>query len=121
MDLRVSMGDLSVLSNINPLQKLMQVALSSIEGFRRGLAWLSLFACSGVDIPLSVFQDLATVSSRFQAGLQDCATLVKACLYSAWLRSIGRQDLQVTIALLFTHLQPEILGNIQSHECLAET
>lgn len=115
------MTDPAALINVNPLQKLMRIAQSSPDGFRRGLAWLSLFACSGVDIPLSVFEDLAAATSKFKATLQDCTVLVKACLYSAWLRSIGRQDLQATVAALLAYLEPQILVNLRSHEANTET
>lgn len=115
------MGDVAAFTNISPLQKLTHIAHSSAEGFRRGLEWLSLFACSGVDIPLSTFQELASEAWRFQASLTDCITLVKACLYSSWLRSIGRQDLQATIATLLVYLEPEILSNIRLRENMGET
>lgn len=121
VDSRLTMTDPAALINVNPLHKLMRIAQSSANGFRSGLAWLSLFACSGVDIPLSIFQDLASATSKFKATLQDCTVLIKACLYSTWLRSIGRQDLQATVAVLLEYLEPQILNNLRSHEAITET
>lgn len=115
------MGDLSALSSINPLRKLVAVAFASPEGFRQGLSWIGLFAFSGVDIPLSTFLDFATKGSRFKMNLQDCTMLVKAALYSAWLRSIGRQDMQATVATLLMHMESQLVQNLQSRELVSET
>lgn len=120
-DSRLTMGDLSALIGVNPLQKLMTIAFSSAEGLRRGLSWLCLFAASGVDIPHSTFLDFASKCSRFQVGLQDCTALVKATLYSVWLRAIGRHELQFVIATLFAHLELQIAENLQSRQAVVET
>lgn len=115
------MGDLSVLGNINPLQKLITIAFANAEGFRRGLSWLCLFASSGVDIPLGTFLDFATKATRFQMNLKECTTLITAALYSTWLRSIGRHELQAMVATLLTHLELQIVQNVQSGEAFEDT
>jgi hypothetical protein len=115
------MGDLSALSNVNPLQKLLSMAFASAEGFRKGLSWLCLFASSGVDIPFTTFLDFATNIPRFQMELQDCALLIKACLYSCWLRSIGRQEMQAAVAMVLSNMEPQISQNLQSRHALTET
>ncbi|KAI0703614.1 hypothetical protein BC835DRAFT_1483812 [Cytidiella melzeri] len=120
-DSRFTMVDLSAFSNVNPLQKLMSVAFASSEGFRTGLSWLCLFASSGVDIPLKTYLDFAVKGSRFHMDLQDCTMLVKAALYSCWLRSIGRHEMQAMIATLFTQMELQVVQNLQSREAVPQT
>lgn len=115
------MGDLSTLGNINPLSKLVSIAFGSAEGFRRGISWLGVFALSGVDIPLATFIDFATKASRFGMNLQECTTLIKAALYSSWLRSIGRHEMQAMIATLLTYLEERIIQNIECGESVDDT
>lgn len=108
------MGELAAIANVNPLHKLMDISFSSMDGYRRGLRWLCIFASSGVDIPVSAFYQFAASAGRFRADLEDCSILVKAGLYSAWLRSIGRQELQGMVGLLHEHLAATIVASLES-------
>ncbi|KAI0093920.1 hypothetical protein BDY19DRAFT_989447 [Irpex rosettiformis] len=120
-DSRLTMGDLSTLGNVNPLQKLISIAFRSAEGFPRGISWLCLFTSSGVDVPLSTFVDFATKAARFRIDLEGCTTLVKAALYASWLRSIGRHEMQAMVATLLTHLELQMIQNFQSGENIDNT
>ena len=119
-DGRNSAGDLAAIANINPLQNLMEISFASRNGYRRGLRWLCIFASSGVDIPVSAFFQFAAFVGKFQADLEDCLLLTKAVLYSAWLRSIGRQDLQAVLGMLHDYLSPMIVPKIWQDESYIE-
>lgn len=107
---RGSVGDIASLTAINPLQKLLEISFSSEDGYRRGLRWLSIFASSGVDIPVSAFFQFAVAAERFHANLEDCLVLTKAGLFAAWLRAIGRQDLQVMVGILHDHISMDVVS-----------
>ena len=115
-DGRNSMGDLAGLTNINPLESLMTVSFGSRDGYRRGLRWLCIFASSGVDIPIPLFFQFANEAKRFRADLDDCLVLIKASLFAAWLRSIGRQELQTIAGMLHEHLSSELMSKLWSGE-----
>ena len=54
-------------------------------------------------------------------NLQECTTLIKAALYSSWLRSIGRHEMQAMIATLLTYLEERIIQNIECGESVDDT
>ena len=110
------MGDLAGLANVNPLQSLMTVSFGSRDGYQRGLRWLCIFASSGVDIPLPLFYQFAGEAPRFRATLDDCLVLARACLYAAWLRSIGRQELQAVAGILHEYLAQDLVSRLWSGE-----
>ena len=112
------MGDLSSLANVNPLQAMLNIATTSKSGYQRGLRWISLFALSGVDIPITIWIQFATLASKFRVDLRDCSLLVNAALYSSWLRPTGRLELQTMISMLHAHLSAEIINGLQASENL---
>lgn len=120
IDARSTMGDLSSLTNINPLQAMMNIATTTRSGYQRGLRWLCLFASSGVDIPVPIFIQFAMLTKKFKADLKDCSLLVEAALSASWLRSVGRLDLQNMIGLLHVYLSNEILGYLETSENFKE-
>ncbi|KAJ3559109.1 hypothetical protein NM688_g537 [Phlebia brevispora] len=106
LDSRFTMGDLSSLANINPLQVMTNLATTTKSGYERGLHWLNLFATSGVDIPIPIFMQFAV--------------LANAALAAAYLRPIGRLDLQPMISLLHTYLSQQILNSVRASENIRE-
>lgn len=99
----------------------MNVASADIEGWRRSLHWLCLFARSGVDIPVSTYMTFSSLGIKFNATLIDYVLLVDAALSSTWLKSMGRQELQVIVSALHSRLAPEILENFRIKRCLLES
>ena len=114
------MGDLSALADVNPLQVMLSIATSTRSGYERGLQWLCIFAFSGVDIPVPIFLQFATLAKKFKANLRDCSKLVDAAMYSSYLRSLGRLDLQTLIAALHVHVFGEISSCLQALEKVDE-
>ncbi|KAI0054105.1 hypothetical protein FA95DRAFT_1480391 [Auriscalpium vulgare] len=107
--------------NMDPWNIVLRTASSSEEGLRKGLRWLSLFARSGVDIPVAMFQRFAALTGRFKLTLCDTVVLLEAAFSSTWLKSLGRQDLIATIGSLHLRLSGEVLSNISKHSSTSET
>ncbi|KAF7793229.1 hypothetical protein EIP86_004339 [Pleurotus ostreatoroseus] len=116
LDARFSMGDLSSLANVNPLQVMTNLATTTKSGYQRGLNWLNLFTSSGVDVPVPIFMQFASLTSKFKPSLADCSILVDAALAACYLRPIGRLELQPIIGLLHEYLSSVILDRIQASE-----
>ena len=110
------MGDLSSLANVNPLQVMTNLATTTKSGYQRGLNWLNLFTSSGVDVPVPIFMQFASLTSKFKPSLSDCSILVDAALAACYLRPIGRLELQPIIGLLHEYLSSVILDRIQASE-----
>ncbi|KAH8106968.1 hypothetical protein BXZ70DRAFT_1003857 [Cristinia sonorae] len=120
VDVRMTMQDLSGLGDFNPLRDLMDTARASVDGFSRGLHWLCLFVASGVEVPIAVFQEFASLARQFKADLETGALLSKATLWSCWMRSMGRQDLHSVIASIHGYLSSDILSRLRQKQGLSE-
>lgn len=120
IDPRMTIQDLSALADINPLRDLVDTAKVNEDGFSKGLHWLCLFVASGIEVPISLFKDYASLASQFKADLETCSMLVRAILWSCWLRSIGRQDLQAVIAAVHGYLSTDIVSNLRQRYGLRE-
>ena len=113
---RRSVADISDSAASSALRVLVETATSSREGFRDTVHWLCLCVRSGVDISVSTFMHLASLAVRFNAGLAECSLLVKAVLWSTWLRSVGRQELQSMITKIHDHLAEVTLRALRMGE-----
>lgn len=96
----------------------MDTVKASKEGFDRGLHWLCLFVSSGVDVPVSAFMQCANLVTHFQASLDQCLLLAKACLWSCFMKPLGRQELQTMIASLHSYLANWIINDLKSRHSL---
>lgn len=121
VDPRMTMQDLSSLGDINPLRDLLDTAKADRDGFSKGLHWLCLFVSSGVEPPISLFREYATLARQFQADIETCLMLVRATLWSCWLRSVGRQELQAVIATVHSNVGPAILTNLRQKQDLNDS
>jgi hypothetical protein len=106
--------DYSPYMSIDPWRSVMAAATGSKEGLSYALEWLCLFARSGVDIPVSSYLDFSSLAVRFNASLTDGRLLVEAAMSSAWLKSMGRQQLQELVSALHTLLAPQVLHRLQT-------
>ncbi|EMD38403.1 hypothetical protein CERSUDRAFT_113558 [Gelatoporia subvermispora B] len=114
IDPRQTLTDATSLANVNALRTMTDIATSNKDGFQQAIHWLCLFLRSGVDIPIPIFQQFSNLAQRFGATLEDCSVLVKATLWSAWLKSLGRQELQSVISVIQTYVTAEIVSCLQS-------
>lgn len=86
----------------------------------RGLQWLCLYTTSGVDVPLHIYDQCASMVSEQGGTLVDSILLVKTMLSFAWLRSLGRHDLHKAIALLHSCKMNEVLEKLKAGSALEE-
>lgn len=101
------------ITSIDPWRVVTEVASQSKDGFSRSLQWLCVFARSGVDVPVAIFELFSSLATDFQTSLSDSTLLVNALLASSWLKPTGRNQLQNILASLHSRLLSHIL------ECLA--
>lgn len=94
---------------------IMRVASADKEGWSRSLTWLCVFARSGVEIPVTTYKMFASLATEFSATLFECALLVEAAFISTWIKSMGRQELQIIFSALHSHLASQILESISSN------
>lgn len=93
---------------IDAWRPVIRISSKSKEGLSRGLQWLCLLARSGVEVPITVFTRFSTLVIEHNSSLTDSLLLVKAVMFSTWLKSVGRQELQVVFSQLHTRLAPTI-------------
>lgn len=114
------MTDNSSLLNVNPLRVIIDIATKSKEGYDNTLHWLCLFVRSGVEISVPTFTQLVNLGRKFGTSLEESALIVKAALWSCWLKSMGRQDMQSVITAVHTNVGPEIIAHLQSRAEVTE-
>ena len=105
---------------VNPLKVIIDIAQKSFEGYDMTLHWLCLFVRSGVEISVPTFMQLVNLGNKFGVSLEVCLLLVKAALWSCWLKSMGRQDLQTVIAAIHTGIGPTLVSYLQAHHRVPE-
>ena len=82
---------------MDPWRIIDRVASIDLDGLRKALNWLCIFAASGVEIPVATFLQVSNYARDFNATFEDDTRLCEAILLSAWMKSLGRQDLQKVI------------------------
>ncbi|KAF8844936.1 hypothetical protein BDN67DRAFT_942465 [Paxillus ammoniavirescens] len=83
------------------------------DGLTSGLMWLRLFARSGVEIDVPTFIEFGNMAHKQDTKLAQGGIFVEAMLTSAWLRSMGRQELQPVVANMLTFLAPAVQTSLQ--------
>ncbi|KAI0831397.1 hypothetical protein BC628DRAFT_1312212 [Trametes gibbosa] len=116
VDPRLTMTDNSSLLNVNPLRVIIDIATKSKDGFDSTLHWLCLFVRSGVEISVPTFTQLVTLGRKFGTTLEESSLIVKAALWSCWLKSMGRQDMQGVVAAIHSNIGPQLVSYLQTHE-----
>ena len=120
VDPRLTMTDNSSLLNVNPLRVIIDIATRSKDGYDNTLHWLCLFVRSGVEISVPTFIQLASLGQKFGVALKESSLLIKAALWSCWLKSMGRQDMQGVIATVHSNIGPQLVAYLQSREHTTE-
>ncbi|KAH9856975.1 hypothetical protein C2E23DRAFT_892456 [Lenzites betulinus] len=115
-DPRLTMTDNSSLLNVNPLRVIIDIATKSKDGFDSTLHWLCLFVRSGVEISVPTFTQLVMLGRKFGTSLEESSLIVKAALWSCWLKSMGRQDMQGVIAAIHEGIAPQLVSYLKSRE-----
>ncbi|KAJ7219313.1 hypothetical protein GGX14DRAFT_435653 [Mycena pura] len=96
-------------SLLDPWRVVLDIGSRSRTGFSQSLKWLTAFARSGVEVPVSVFERFSSLAIKFQAPLLESMLLVDALMASSWLKATDRNQLQNVIASLHSQLLPHVL------------
>ena len=105
---------------INPLKVIIEIAQKSYDGYDMTLHWLCLFVRSGVEISVPTFMQLVELGNQFGVSLEVCTLLIKAALWSCWLKSMGRQELQTVVAAIHTGIGPTLVSYLQARHQVSE-
>ena len=106
--------DVGGLTAIDPWNILFQVASESREGLQTGLRWLCIFARSGVEIPVSRFEQMFGLVQRSDLSWRDLTLLIDALFCATWLRSLGRQELQTTVSNIHVSVYSRVLKDFKT-------
>jgi hypothetical protein len=107
-------ADIGGLAAIDPWKILLQVASESEEGLRTSLQWLCVFARSGVEVPVSRFEQMLGLVQQFDSSWEDSKLLIDALFCATWLRSLGRQELQTTVSNVHGLVYPKVLEDFKT-------
>ncbi|KZT67735.1 hypothetical protein DAEQUDRAFT_712938 [Daedalea quercina L-15889] len=113
---RKSATDMSDLAASTALRVLVDTATASYEGYQETIHCLCLCVRSGVDISVQTFLQLASLAVEFSADFRMCSLLINAVMWSTWLRSVGRQELQSLVIRIHTHLAEPVLSALATRE-----
>ena len=106
--------DLGGLAVIDPWKILFQVASESKEGLKTGLRWLCIFTRSGVEIPVSRFEQMLGLAQQSDLSWEDSKLLIDALFCATWLRSLGRQELQAIVSNIHVSIYPQVLEDLKT-------
>ena len=95
---------------------ILPLAKKGTQELDRSLQWLCLFAHSGVDIPLTVFETFFALMKQLNLSLANSLLLAKAVMVSTWLKYKGQQELQSLISQLHERLSHQINHALSSKE-----
>lgn len=104
------------LTAIDPWEILFRVASGSKEGLRASLRWSCIFARSGVEVPISRFEEMLGLVQQFDSSLEDSKLLIDALFCATWLRSLGRQELQTIVSKIHVSVYLQILHDIKTNK-----
>ena len=96
-----------------PWRVVMSTAAKGKDGLLQSSRWLCLFARSGVEIPVAMYMEFFALAEIAQLSVAEMLILLKACVHSLWLQSIGRQELLEVFSNLHRRLAPGILAALQ--------
>ena len=108
--------DVGGLAAIDPWKILFDVASDSKEGLKSGLRWFCIFARSGVEIPVSRFEQMLGLVQQSNSSWEDFTLLVDALFCSTWLRSLGKQELQTTVSNIHVSVYSRVLEDIKTEK-----
>ena len=106
--------DVGGLAVIDPWKILFQVSSESREGLKAGLRWFCMFARSGVEVPISRFEQMFGLVQQFDLSWEDSKLLIDALFCATWLRSLGKQELQATVSNIHVSGYPQVLEDLKA-------
>lgn len=108
-----SQQDISTAS-IEPWRAVTKTAQENVEGLQRGLKWLHVLVCSGIDVPVPTFGQICGYALDYDTPFEDIHFFIETIFTSIWLRSLGRQSLQRVVARLWSKCASTVWANLKS-------
>ncbi|KAJ8700118.1 hypothetical protein PTI98_003174 [Pleurotus ostreatus] len=108
-------------TSIEPWRVVTKTAQENVEGLQRGLKWLHVLVRSGIDIPAPTFEQICDYALNYGTPFEDIHFFIETIFTSLWLRSLGRQSLQRTIARLWSKHASTVWDNLKSATQLETT
>lgn len=99
---------------LDPWRVVIDVAAQDRDGLKKGLDWLRIFACSGVDIPINTFLQISALARDLDATFEDHVKLGETAFMAIWIKSLGRQDLHKLISDLHDRYANYILVQLEA-------
>lgn len=93
----------------DPWRAVIRVASANKDGLSRSLQWLSVLACSGVEIPVTIFMRFSVLATEYSASLADSLLLVKSVMSATWQKCTGRSEFQELFSEHHARLAPQII------------
>ena len=113
-DATVTSFETSESSLKDPWRIVVGVASSNDTNLRKATSWVSIFASSGVDIPITVFQRFSELLDTFNSPFKDVITLAESIFKTTWIKSIGRLELHALLSDLHVRCASHIMAAEQS-------
>ena len=104
----------------DPWRTVVRAASASKDGLSRSLRWLSVLACSGVEIPVATFMRFSALATEYNASLATTLLLVKSVLSATWQKCTGWSELQALFAEQHTRLMPQIIQCLERRTAVEE-
>lgn len=94
------------------LKRLATSTSSDLRVSKEWISWLAMIARSGADVPNSAYSHFFPCMDSSSVSVVEANFFVEALMHSAYLRSLGRQELLAPLVLLQTRLLNKILPNL---------
>ena len=104
-------------SSIDAWRIVINVAAENLTGLKKALKWLNVFASSGVDIPVTTFLQISGLARDLNATFEDYVVLCETVFAAIWIKSFGRQGLQILLTDFVSKRSEWILEELwQKHD-----
>ncbi|KAG6814364.1 hypothetical protein H0H92_010950 [Tricholoma furcatifolium] len=100
-------------ASVVPWRVVTRIASGGQDGLQRSLQWLWLFARSGVDIPLTIFETFSALAAQYNSPLSESLLMARGIMASTWLKPKGRQEIQGILSRLHERHKTEIIGALR--------
>jgi len=99
----------------DPMTVVLNLATHGSSAFSKSLTFLMILTKSGVVVQATAFKQFATLLNPISPySIEHATDLLRCILYSLWLRSLGRQDVQPVIALIHSRMEQTIANGLSS-------
>ena len=95
----------------DPMTVVLNLATHGSSALSKSLTFLTILTKSGVVVQATTFKQFATLLDPTSPySIENATDLLRCILYSLWLRSLGRQDVQPVIAFIHSRME-QIVGD----------